>query len=247
MILDLLAQTLDDAVEYELLSANPARGKRRRLKTAAGIDRHLELSALLVEELRAHVESLPAAVRKQQGSAMPLFPTRTGGRLNPSNIRNRLLAGTPAGEGKGPIKGVVERANEKRAAQGRMLLPATVTPHTLRRTLASLCFFAGRDLRWVMGQLRHDEPRMTLAVYAQCMKGSRIDQDLVWTLMPSQMRTRSPPGGVSRLRAPAALARGRRSPRSRACQHLLERRRGAPGVAAVGVGLAGRPDRLAAG
>ena len=98
-------------------------------------------------------------------------------------MRNRLLNGTPARNGKPAIKGAVERANEKRAAEGRMLLPATVTPHTLRRTFASLCFFAGRDLRWVMGQLGHDDPRMTLAVYAQCMKRKRIDHELVWTLM----------------------------------------------------------------
>jgi len=78
---------------------------------------------------------------------------------------------------------VIERANEKRAAEGRMLLPATVTPHTLRRTFASLCFFAGRDLRWVMGQLGHDDPRMTLSVYAPCMKRKRIDRELVWRLM----------------------------------------------------------------
>ena len=164
MILDLLAQILDDAVEYGLLGANPARGRRRRmkvpkptrsflepdmvvdlldvaedwerglpphqrygrraflatlclagpriseltrcsaarldiherglqrgLKTAAGIDRHLELSAFLVGELRAHLESLPAALRDREGTALPLFPTRTGGRLNASNIRNRLL------------------------------------------------------------------------------------------------------------------------------------------------------------
>ena len=64
-----------------------------------------------------------------------------------------------------------------------MLLPARVTPHTLRRTFASLCFFAGRDLRWVMGQLGHDDPRMTLAVYAQCMKRSQIDEAVVWQLM----------------------------------------------------------------
>ena len=32
MVLDLLAQVLDDAVEYGLLEANPARGKRRRAK-----------------------------------------------------------------------------------------------------------------------------------------------------------------------------------------------------------------------
>jgi integrase len=32
MVLDLLAQILDDAVEYKLLDANPARGKRRRMR-----------------------------------------------------------------------------------------------------------------------------------------------------------------------------------------------------------------------
>jgi integrase len=265
MVLDLLAQVLDDAVEYGLLDGNPGRGKRRRvkvpkssrsflepdmvvdlldvagewerslpahqrygrraflatvclagpriselthtplarldlhegglqlgLKTEAGIDRHLELSAFLIEELRAHVASLPAALHDHNEPALPLFPTRPGGRLNPSNIRNRLLHGTPARKGKSAIKGVVDRANEKRAAEGRMLLPATVTPHTLRRTFASLCFFAGRDLRWVMGQLGHDDPRMTLAVYAQCMKRKRIDHALVWRLMRFPDETAQP-------------------------------------------------------
>jgi hypothetical protein len=89
------------------------------LKTAAGIDRHLELSAFLVDELRVHMESLPAAVRDRHGPALPVFPTHTGGRPNPSNIRDRLLNGTPARDGKPAIKGVVERA-KKRAAEGRM-------------------------------------------------------------------------------------------------------------------------------
>ena len=34
-----------------------------------------------------------------------------------------------------------------------------------------------------MGQLGHDGPRMTLAVYAQVLKRSRIDHELVWSLM----------------------------------------------------------------
>ena len=34
MVLDLLGQVLDDAVEYKLLDANPARGRRRRMKVA---------------------------------------------------------------------------------------------------------------------------------------------------------------------------------------------------------------------
>jgi integrase len=45
-----------------------------------------------------------------------------------------------------------------------------VTPHTLRRTYASLCFFAGRDPRYVMSQIGHADARLTLQVYAQCME-----------------------------------------------------------------------------
>ena len=173
-------------------------GLQLGLKTEAGIERHLELSAFLIGELRQHVASLPPALRDREGPGLPLFPTHPGGRLNPSNIRNRLLKGIAAKNGQPAIKGVVERANEKRAAEGRMLLPATVTPHTLRRTFASLCFFAGRDLRWVMGQLGHDDPRMTLGVYAQCMKRQRIDHELVWRLMRFPDEPAEPkPGGRS--------------------------------------------------
>ena len=77
----------------------------------------------------------------------------------------------------------MQRVNEKRAAEGRMLLPARVTPHTLRRTFASLCFLAGRDLRWVMGQLGHDDPRMTLAVYGQVHEAQPVDEAVIWQLM----------------------------------------------------------------
>lgn len=136
MVLDLLAQILDDAVEYGLLDANPARGRRRRMKvpkssrtflepdmvvdlleaagawerelpehqrygrraflatlclagpriseliesprgrldlhagqlvlgkkTEAGIDRTLELSAFLLDELRAHLAAVPDRLR----------------------------------------------------------------------------------------------------------------------------------------------------------------------------------------
>jgi integrase len=66
-------------------------GLQLGLKAEAGIDRHLELSAYLIAELRAHVDSIPSAVRIRDGAALPLFPTRPGGRLNPSNVRNRLL------------------------------------------------------------------------------------------------------------------------------------------------------------
>jgi hypothetical protein len=65
-----------------------------------------------------------------------MFHSRTGGKLNASNLRNRLLNGTPpraAVDGqstKAGVKGLVQRVNEKRAVEGRMLLPDRVTPHT---------------------------------------------------------------------------------------------------------------------
>ena len=71
----------------------------------------------------------------------------------------------------------------KREAEGRMLLPAKVTPHTLRRTWAMLALTAGRDARWVMAQMGHQDARLTLQVYAQVIQRQRIDIDLVWELM----------------------------------------------------------------
>jgi integrase len=244
MVLDLLAQILDDAVEYRLLDSNPARGKRRRMKvtksrrsflepdmvvdllnaagewerslpehqrygrravlatlciagpriseltnaprarldlhgarlrvgeakTEAGL-RDLELTAFLLDELRARLAAIPARLRRSHGAALPVFPTHTGGRLNASNVRNRLLRET------------VRRVNKTREKAGRMLLPEKVTPHTLRRTFASLALAAGRDPRWVMGQLGHTDARLTLNLYAQVMQRHRVDQALIWQLM----------------------------------------------------------------
>lgn len=79
-----------------------------------------------------------------------------------------------------------------------MLLPDNVTPHTLRRTFASLALAAGRDPRWVMAQLGHADARLTLSVYAplnvyaQVMQRQRIDEALVWQLM----RFPAEPGGA---------------------------------------------------
>jgi len=145
-------------------------GGRVRLgkKTQAGL-REVELTAFLQTELRSHLASL-VSLGRPEGANVPVFPTYTGGRHNPSNLRTRLLATC------------VRRANEKRAAEGEMLLPQ-VTPHTLRRTFASLALAAGRDPRWVMGQLGHSDARFTLSVYAQVIQRQRVDHELTWSLM----------------------------------------------------------------
>jgi hypothetical protein len=128
-------QVLDDAVEYELLDANAARGKRRRMKVArsrrsflepdmeddllreagdweAGLP-DLELTAFLLDELRPHLAAITAELRDRHRPGLPIFPSRTGGTLNASNVRNRLL------------KQTVKRVNERREKDGRMLLPAS--------------------------------------------------------------------------------------------------------------------------
>jgi hypothetical protein len=63
----------------------------------------------------------------------------------------------------------------------------------LRTRFASLCFFAGRDPRYVMSQIGHADARLTLQVYAQCMERRRVDYSVVWSLMRSAM---SPEAGV---------------------------------------------------
>ncbi len=136
-------------------------------KTSAG-ERTVELSVHCAEELRSHVAASPSR-RRTVAARGPMFPTRTGRPLSPDNVRRMIRA-------------VVARADKRRATQGKMLLPA-VTPQTLRRTFASLCFFAGRDPAWVMGQMGHADPRLTLGVYAQTEQRKKVDHELVWRLM----------------------------------------------------------------
>ena len=158
-------------------------------KTAAGL-RDIELTAYLLDELAAasrHHTGRPT--RASRGWKLPIFHSRRGGRLNASNVRNRLLNGTPprpaahGRAGKAGVSGLVQRVNDKRALEGRMLLPDRVTPHALRRTYASLALAAGRDPRWVMAQIGHTDARLTLTVYAQVVQRTRLDEALIWRLM----------------------------------------------------------------
>jgi len=83
--------------------------------------------------------------------------TETGGPQGPSNVRRRILAKA------------VERANENRAEDEVAPLPDGLTPHSLRRTFASVLFALGRELPYVVAQLGHSDPKMTLGVYARVM------------------------------------------------------------------------------
>lgn len=48
-------------------------------------------------------------------------------------------------------------------------LPAALTPHSLRRTFASILVALGDDPAYVIGQLGHTDPSLTLRLYAREM------------------------------------------------------------------------------
>jgi integrase len=126
-------------------------------KTDAG-RRQIVMSELLAAELAAHVE--------RTGPTGPLFANTRGERYTPSGIRTAVLA--PA------------VALAARSARG---FPA-VTPHTLRRTFISLLLAGGADVPWVMAQVGHADPKVTLQIYAQVIQsrqrdyGARVDEML---------------------------------------------------------------------
>ena len=62
------------------------------------------------------------------------------------------------------------RAGQRQLAKDRAEpLPEGLTPHSLRRTFASLLFAVGESPPYVMAQMGHTTPNLTLAIYARQM------------------------------------------------------------------------------
>lgn len=139
-------------------------------KTPKGI-REVEMSLFLVDELRAHrAEQLARGLRC--GSNDFVYGAAGGRRPRDGNaFRGRILPR------------IVERASELRVADGAHPLPDRVTPHTLRRTAITLMLQAGRDPRFVMDQVGHEDARLTLEIYAQVSRRRSDDRAAVWELM----------------------------------------------------------------
>jgi integrase len=124
----------------------------RESKTDAGV-RQIDLLPVLRDELLA----LKASAGRT-GAGELVFATMAGGRQNPSNIRNRVLASA------------VKRANERLEDAREVPLPERLTPHKLRHTFASLLVALGVDPGSVMDQLGHTDPTFTLRVYRHGMR-----------------------------------------------------------------------------
>ena len=110
----------------------------------------------LSEVLRDELAALKA------GSDVPasalVFGTKNGKPQNPSNIRTRVLARA------------VTDANERLEADELTPLPDGLTPHSLRRTFASVLYALGRTPVDVMDQLGHTDPKLALRIYARAMR-----------------------------------------------------------------------------
>jgi len=100
-----------------------------------------------------------------------VFATKNGKRLNESNFRNRILADA------------VERANGRLEDDGFAPIAGRLTPHSLRRTFASLLYALGRDPANVMDQLGHTDPKLALRIYAQAMGRSEAEREALRALV----------------------------------------------------------------
>jgi integrase len=98
-------------------------------------------------EYRASLSAEPAEI---------VFSTATGKALTVDSLR------------RGIIDTAVEHANKQLAKEGVEPLPH-LTPHSLRRTNASLLFAIGEPPPYVMAQLGHVNASETLGIYAKEM------------------------------------------------------------------------------
>ena len=60
-------------------------------------------------------------------------------------------------------------ADKRLTSEGIAPLPEGLTPHSLRRTFASILFALGEPPPYVMAQTGHTTPHLTLAIYARQM------------------------------------------------------------------------------
>lgn len=136
----------------------------RTAKTDAGV-RVVNILPVLSDELcdyRARIDPASDAL---------VFCTTTGHRLGATNIRRRVL------------DKAVKHANTQLAVDGLEPLPDGLTPHSLRRTFASLLFAIGETPPYVMAQMGHTTPNLTLAIYARQMDRRDGEPDRLRTLV----------------------------------------------------------------
>ncbi|HMT04078.1 MAG TPA: site-specific integrase [Solirubrobacterales bacterium] len=157
-----------------------------RSKTQAGL-REITMLPLLRDILAVH-----KARAYRSGPDDLTFPTGTGGRRDPDNLRTRILAP------------VIERANELLEGRGQVPLPIGLTTHKLRHTFASVLVAIGEDPHSVMTQLGHTDPKFTMRVYTHGMARGTEERARLKALVRGErvVSTEAPPDRPSLITVP---------------------------------------------
>lgn len=149
----------------------------------------VDLLPLLRDEL------LTLKARRDPGRDALVFETTRGRKDSASNVRNRMLA--PA----------VEAANAALAEADRDPLPDRLTPHSLRRTFASVLVALGEDPAYGMAQMGHTHAGFTLSVYARAMRRRDGDRDALRDLVGGRIGEAPDRNGVPGVGGEGAAAR----------------------------------------
>jgi hypothetical protein len=141
-------------------------------KTPAGTCREIDLPGGLLDELKAQ------KLGTDNGDG-PVLITQLGTRQNDHNVRRAL-------------KATITRANAKLDRLGIEPISGRVSPHSLRRTYASLRGALRDDPVYFAEQLGHEDPTFTFRVYQRSVKRRQrlsgayldaFDRALEWALM----------------------------------------------------------------
>jgi integrase len=136
-----------------------------RSKTAAGL-REIKIAPILRDILAAR-----KALAYRGDPDEHVFPTLTGARRDPDNLRARVLAAA------------IARADELLERRGLVPLPRKLTSHKLRHAFASILVALGEDPISVMGQIGHTDPAFTLRVYTHMMSRDPTERERLRALV----------------------------------------------------------------
>jgi integrase len=137
-------------------------------KTEAGV-RKIVMRPVLRDELAGYRASL-----SQVAPNALVFGTTTGGRQSETNVRRRILQ--PA----------VAKANEALAQADIEPMPERLTPHSLRRTFASVSYALGADPGLVMDEMGHTDPALALRIYRQAMRRTDGEKERLRALVDGE-------------------------------------------------------------
>ena len=150
----------------------------REAKTAAGTGREVDLPSGLLDALKEH-----KAKSEATGSSDPVFTTRP--------IKGRCWRQSD-GNVRESLKVAIGRANSQLDQLGIDPISERVSPHSLRRTYASVRAALRDDPVYIAEQLGHEDATFTFRLYQRAVKRPRrltgsylqaFDRALDWALM----------------------------------------------------------------